>query len=60
MISKVFDDIVAKMCTSVNINGQWTSKLDKNVFVQKLNSHKNSVGAKCLCFHPFCYIVSGY
>jgi len=33
MISKVFDNIVAKMCTLVNVNGQWTSKLDKNVFL---------------------------
>jgi hypothetical protein len=32
MINKVFDNIVAKMCTLVNVNGR-PSKLDKNVLI---------------------------
>jgi hypothetical protein len=33
MVNKVFDDIIDKMCTLVDDNGQWTSKTDKKMFV---------------------------
>jgi hypothetical protein len=48
------------MGSLVNDNGQCTSKLGKNVFVQKLGSHHNSVGVGHLCFHSLCCIISGY
>jgi hypothetical protein len=33
MVNKVFDEIIDTMCTLVDDNGQWTSKIDKNMFV---------------------------
>jgi hypothetical protein len=54
MVNKIFNGIIDKMCTLVNENGQWTSKLSKNVFVQKLNIHNNGIGMECLCFHQLC------
>jgi hypothetical protein len=45
MVSKVFDGIIDKMCTLVSDNGQWTSKRDENVFIQKLSNHNNNIDA---------------
>jgi hypothetical protein len=60
MINNLYDIIINKMGSLVNDNGQCTSKLGKNVFVQKLGSHHNSVGVGHLCFHSLCCIISGY
>ncbi len=60
MVSKVSNRIIDKMGTQIGHNCQWTSKSCKNMFVQKLGSYYNNVGAKCSCFHPLGCIVSGH
>jgi len=50
-----------KMCTLVDDNGQWTSKIDKNMFVQKVSGPKSYINVEHSCFNPLCYIMmNGY
>jgi len=60
MINKVLDNIADKMDTLISYDYQWTSKFCKNMFIQKLGSYYNNVGAKCSCFHPLGCTVSGH
>jgi hypothetical protein len=60
MINKVFHNIVDKMGTLIGHDCQWTSKSCKNMFVQKLGSYCNNIGAKSSCFHPLGCIINGH
>jgi hypothetical protein len=60
MVSKLSNRIIDQMGTLINHDYQWTSKYGKDIFVQKLGDYYNNISAKCLCFHPLCYIVNGH